>query len=269
MERAGSLQAIARAKRELPEALSSEGHAVLNVDDPFVREMAGHTRAHVWAIGTSSDADVRGDDVVSHGPAGFEFTFSYQGQSRRVRVPLSGAHLVTNVLAAAAAGLADGVPFDTVCNALETLRVPTRITMRRLSGEVTILDDTYNASPAATIAALDLLAETPGRRLALLGDMLELGDVSADEHARVGHHAAGIVDALYTVGERARGIADAARDEDLAEVTHCASKEEAAERLQAELRPGDVLLVKASRALALETVVQAIARGREEQERSA
>ena len=258
LERAGSIEAIARAKRELPEALPPDGHAILNVDDPLVRAMAGHTAARVWTVRTSPDAEVRGEEVVSHGADGFEFTLSREGRSRRIAVPLPGGHLVTNVLAAAAAGLADDIAFDAVCDAIAALNVPTRLTVRRLPGGITILDDTYNASPAATLAALDVLAETPGRRLALLGDMLELGEVAATEHERVGRRAAEVAGVLFTVGTLARGISDAARTAGLAKATHCESKDEALSRVRAELRAGDVLLVKASRALALETVVRAL-----------
>jgi UDP-N-acetylmuramoyl-tripeptide--D-alanyl-D-alanine ligase len=258
LERAGSLDAIARAKRELPEALPPGGHAILNIDDPLVEAMIPHTSARVWRTGTSPAAEVRGTDVVSRGAAGFEFRLTHEDRSRRVHVPLPGGHLVSNVLAAAACGLADGIAFDDVCAALTALDVPTRLTIHRLPDGVTILDDTYNASPVATIAALDLLGETPGRRLALLGDMLELGDLSAAEHARVGRHAAEVVDVLFTVGRLARGISDAAHGAGLDAATHCDSKDEALERVRAELRAGDVLLVKASRALALETVVQAL-----------
>ena len=137
----------------------------------------------------------------------------------------------------------------------------TRIAVRTLPGEVTLLDDTYNASPAATVAALDLLAETPGRHVALLGDMLELGAVSEEEHARVGRHAAQRCDVLFTVGDLAAGITAAARAAGLASATHCPSKGAAVEALRSALRPGDVLLVKASRALALETVVHALESG--------
>ena len=262
MERAGSLDAIARAKRELPESLTEAGHAVLNADDPLVRAMANHTRGRVWLFGTSADPDieVRGAVLASHGASGFDASIAYEGEEARVRVPLPGAHLLSNVLAAVTAGLADGVPFADCVRAVEALRIPTRITVRTLPGDVTLLDDTYNASPAATVAALDLLAETPGRHLALLGDMLELGEVSEAEHARVGRHAALRCDALFTVGDLAAGITDAAREAGLA-ATHCPSKDAAVEALRAALRPGDVLLVKASRALALETVVRALESG--------
>lgn len=258
LERAGSIEAIARAKRELPESLPAEGHAVLNIDDPYVRAMAGHTAARVWTIGTSPDAEVRASDIESRGAAGFLFTLHCGSRARRVHAPLPGAHLVTNVLAAAAAALADEIDFDTVCESIEELDVPTRLRVRPSKRGFTVLDDTYNASPAATLAALDLLAETPGRRLALLGDMLELGEVSEAEHARIGRRAAEVVEALFTVGELARGVNDSARAAGLAEARHFESKAAALAALRSSLRPGDVVLVKASRAIALETVVEAL-----------
>jgi UDP-N-acetylmuramoyl-tripeptide--D-alanyl-D-alanine ligase len=261
LERAGSIEAIARAKCELPEALPADGHAILNADDPLVRAMADHTRARVWLFGTSADAHVHGSEVMSHGADGFDCTVTYEAQRARIRVPLPGAHLLSNVLAAITAALADGVPFEACMRAVEALRIPTRLAVRPLPGDVTLLDDTYNASPAATIAALDLLAETPGRHVALLGDMLELGQVADAEHDRVGRHAATRCDALYTVGTLAARISAAARDAGLAASTHCASKDAAIEALRGALRPGDVLLVKASRALALETVVRALEAG--------
>ena len=258
LERAGSLDAIARAKRELVEALPPDGHALLNIDDPVVAAMAAHTAAPVTRFGTAGDADVRGTDLEPLGAAGFAFTLHARGEQRRVRVPLPGAHLLPNVLAAAAAGLVEDIPLDGVCSALEALDVPLRLTVRELPGGVTLLDDTYNASPAATLAALDLLAEMPGRKLALLGDMLELGDLAESSHDAVGRRAAGVADVLFTVGDLASRIAQAAQGCGLQAAEHVDSKEAAARALIATLRPGDALLVKGSRALALETVVAAV-----------
>ena len=255
LERAGSLEAIARAKRELVEALPADGHALLNADDPAVAEMAGHTAAQVLRFGAREDADVRGSELASHGAGGFSFTLEADGERRRLNVPLPGAHLLPNVLAAAAVGLVEGVPFADVSAALEALDVPLRLTVRCLPGGLTLLDDTYNASPAATRAALDLLGEMSGRRIALLGDMLELGDLAEPSHEQVGRHAARRADALFTVGDLAATIARGAREAGLGEVRTLDSKAEAAEALRALLRPGDALLVKGSRALALETVV--------------
>ncbi|MGE0134639.1 MAG: UDP-N-acetylmuramoyl-tripeptide--D-alanyl-D-alanine ligase [Dehalococcoidia bacterium] len=255
LERAGSMEAIARAKRELVESLPRDGHAILNVDDERVRAMVGHTRARVWTVGTSPTLDVYSADLESRGADGFFFTLHAVGRSRRVHVPLPGAHLVTNVLASAAAALADGVEFDAVCESIERLDVPTRLAIRRSTHGFTVLDDTYNASPVATLAALDLLGETPGRRIAVLGDMLELGDLSAVEHERVGRRAAEVADVLLTIGSHARGINEAAARAGIAETYHFGSKEEIAAAVRALVAPGDVVLVKASRALALESVV--------------
>ena len=124
----------------------------------------------------------------------------------------------------------------------------------------TVLDDSYNASPASVLAALDLLAETPGRRIALLGDMLELGEAALDGHRQVGAHAARTTDVLLVLGEMASVVAEAARAAGHSDVRLPADKEEATAMLARELGPGDYLLVKASRALALETVVEALTR---------
>ena len=255
IQRAGSLEAIALAKRELVEALPSDGHAVLNLDDPIVAEMAQYTTAQICHFGSGADADVRGTEVKSAGASGFTFMLEAYGERSRVKTSLPGTHLLLNVLAAASVGLIDGVPFQEVVSSLETLEIPLRLTIRRLPGGITLLDDTYNASPAATLAALDLLAALPGRKLALLGDMLELGGLAGPSHAAVGRRAAEVVDTLFTVGDLARSIAVAASDAGLDSARHLASKDEAARTLREALRPGDALLVKGSRALALETVV--------------
>jgi len=260
LERAGSLEAIVRAKRELVEALPAEGHAALNADDPNVRGMASHTRARVWLYGSAADAEVRASDAESHGAAGFAFTLHALGESRRLRVALPGVHLVSNVLGAATAAFADGLHFDEVARAIETLDVAPRLRVARLGGGVTLIDDTYNAQPASMRAALELLAEMPGRRLALLGDMRELGAESVPAHAEVGRQAAAVLDALFTVGEFAAGIAESARANGLEPVEHLRGKERAAAALLATLRAGDVVLVKGSHALGLESVIAELER---------
>jgi UDP-N-acetylmuramoyl-tripeptide--D-alanyl-D-alanine ligase len=275
LERAGSLETIARAKRELVEALPADGHAILNVDDERVRAMEGHTGARVWRVGLADDAHVRATDLESHGARGFAFTLRVSGTprvsgapgvdgdaegERRVHVPAPGSHLVTNVLAAAAVGLAEGLTLDEVACALGRLAPGLRLRVRELAGGVTLVDDSYNASPASTLAALELLAELPGRRLALLGDMRELGELSAESHRQVGRRAAELADVLYTMGELGQAIGEAARAAGAAPSTvrHLGSVEEATTALRAELRPGDALLVKGSRAMALERVVAAL-----------
>jgi UDP-N-acetylmuramoyl-tripeptide--D-alanyl-D-alanine ligase len=209
MERAGSLEAIAHAKRELVEALPAAGYAVLNIDDARVASMAAHTTARVVTIGHAAGADVRATEVTGHGRDGFEFTLEYEGVRRRLRVALPGTHLVTNVLTAAAFGLNEGMPFDAVAAAIEELHDSPRMRIVALANGVTLLDDTYNANPASMAAALDLLAELPGRHVALLGDMRELGPVAEEEHRALGARAAETVDLLYTTGDVAGGAGGA------------------------------------------------------------
>ena len=264
LQRAGSLDTIVLAKRELPEALPSAadgGTAVLNADDPRVRSMASATKARVWWFGTSEDAHVRGLDPESRGAEGFTFTLAYGGDTRRLHVRLAGRHLLSNVLAAATAGFADGLTFAEVADAIEALDVPLRLHVIVAPGGVTVLDDTYNAQPASMIAALDLLDEMDGRHLALLGDMLELGEVSVPEHERVGRRAAEVLDVLVTIGDHARALGRAAAAAGLSEVTHARSRDAALAALREVLRPGDVVLVKGSHALGLDGVVSGLTGG--------
>ncbi len=261
LERAGSIEAITQAKRELIEALPADGAAVLNIDDERVRSMATHTAARVWWFGTSEDAEVRGTDVISDGARGFDFTLHFDGRSQRVHVPLPGRHLLSNVLAAAATALADGLTLDEVARAIEGLDVPLRLTVIEMLGGITVLDDTYNAQPASTLAALDLLEEMNGRHVALLGDMRELGACGFAEHERVGRRAAEVVALLVTIGDDARALGEAARAAGLADTIHVESRDEAIATLRARLAPGDVVLIKGSHTLELERVVAALADG--------
>lgn len=267
LERAGSIEAIAQAKSELVQALPPEGIAILNVDDAMVRGMVGLARSRVMWFGTDDPAEVRATDVASRGAEGFEFTIQYQGRSRRLHVPLPGRHLVSNVLAAAAAGLADGLSLRQVCDAIEALRVPTRMRVIAREDGTRIIDDTYNAQPASMLAALDLVDEMPGRHIALLGDMRELGVASRYEHERVGERAGEVLDALVTLGDEARALGAVALTSGAGEVHHATSREEAAALLWTLVRPGDVVLVKGSHALGLESVVSELERARGPEER--
>jgi UDP-N-acetylmuramoyl-tripeptide--D-alanyl-D-alanine ligase len=260
LERAGSMETIALAKRELVEALPADGHAILNADDETVRAMAGHTDAAVTFFGSDERADVRGVAVESRGASGFAFTLEVNGQRRRIAVPLPGKHLMSNVLAGIAAGLTEGVTLDELAAAAEQLAVPLRLAVSELPGRITLLDDTYNSNPASMGAALSLLAEMPGRHVALLGDMLELGSEAERAHKVVGELAGAEVDVLLTIGELGARIGEVAREGGSADVTQLKTKDEAVRALGERLRPGDVLLVKGSNTLHLETVVRDLRR---------
>jgi len=257
LERLGSQGAITAAKAELIEALPRDGIAVLNGDDSRTAALASRTEARVLYYGLSSQCDVRGSEVVGRGLEGIEFELTANGESVRVRLPLPGKHYVYPALAAAAVALEEGMALNEVADALEASRPDLR--SRVLSGRngATILDDSYNASPASMLAALDLLAELPGRRIALLGEMLELGAAEEDGHRQVGERAATACDLLLVVGERAKPLAEAAEGGS-AEVRRLNSNAEAIDALESELREGDHLLIKASRATAFEEVVSAL-----------
>ena len=258
LERLGSLEAVAAAKAELVEALPADGVAVLNGDDPRVAALAARTRARVLLYGQGPQCQVRGSEPSSHGLEGISFRLTYGENSVLVSSPLPGRHHLYPCLAAAAVALAEGMALGEIAEALATARPELRLRVLPGPRDSTILDDSYNASPASMLAALDLLAELPGRRIALLGEMRELGAAEVGGHRQVGERAATACDLLLVMGERAQPLAEAARDAGLKDVRFLESSEEAAEMLQAELRSGDHLLVKASRALALEKVVDAL-----------
>ena len=256
LERLGTLEAIADAKAELVESLPPDGWAILNGDDPQVAPMAKRTSAHVALFGESPQCSVRGTVLSTSGLEGISFRLTCDDESADVSAPLPGRHNLYNALAAAAVGLADGLSLQEVAAALAAADVPLRL--RTLTGPQgsTILDDTYNASPTSMLAALDLLAELPGRRLALLGDMLELGSFEEEGHRLVGERAARTTNILYTLGERGRIIGEAAQAAGHPEVRFLPSKKKAAAAIRKTLSEGDHLLVKASRVMALETVIE-------------
>lgn len=265
LERAGSIERIAEAKAELPASLPADGLAVLNADDQRVAAMRSKTRAAVRTFGMGGDADVRAAEVVGRGLAGTEFLLVTPWGTRRVVSANPGRHLVPHALAAAAVAERYGIPLDEVAAALAAgSSAPHRMALVESASGATLVDDTYNASPVSVGAALDFLAETPlpdgRRRLAVLGDMLELGPDEERLHREIGSRAAAVVEGLVTVGQRGRWIADAARTAGLNRVAVADDAEEAAMVVDRELAPaaGDLLLVKGSRGIELERLVEAL-----------
>jgi UDP-N-acetylmuramoyl-tripeptide--D-alanyl-D-alanine ligase len=265
LERAGSLAAIENAKAELVEALPPDGSAVLNADDERVRTFSERTCASVIRYGFAADADVTAEQVVARGLAGMAFEVVARAPRRArfdVRISALGRHNVHNSLAAAAVGLLAGLRDEAIAAGLATgwgAASPHRGVVVRAPG-LTILDDTYNASPPAVLAALDVLASLPGRPVAVLGEMLELGDEHAAGHRVVGEAAGRVAAELVVVGPGAAGIADGALAAGLAasRVHRVADRAAALELLPSILRGGDVVLVKASRGAALEAIVDAL-----------
>jgi UDP-N-acetylmuramoyl-tripeptide--D-alanyl-D-alanine ligase len=252
----GSRKAIAKAKGELVQGLAPGGTAILNADDPRVVAMRALTDGPVLTFGRAEHADVRVLDLALDRLARPTFTLRTADASARVALPLVGAHQALNASAAAAAGLAAGVPLYAAAAALATASLSKwRLELRDLASAV-LLNDTFNADPDSARAALDTLAAIEGgRRIAVLGEMLELGDDSEAEHRAVGEYAAARADVVLAVGEAARPIADGAGERAVA----LAGNDAAVDWLRSHLAAGDVVLVKASRAAGLDEVAAALA----------
>lgn len=257
-----SQEAIAAAKAELIEALEPTGQAVLNADDSFVAQMASRAKCPAITYGLG-DADVRASDVETDFES-VRFRLMLPDKVIPVTVPVPGRHNVYNALAAAAAAYAVDASADAIRAGLEAYEgMPMRGRIMRARSGLTIIDDTYNASPDSVRAALETLRDMrcTGRRIAVLGPMLELGEFSSREHHQIGRAVAQIdVDVLVTVGEVAEEIAGGASQEGFpaAAVHRVSSNEEVLELLSQLLSEGDTVLVKGSRAARMDEIVKGL-----------
>jgi UDP-N-acetylmuramoyl-tripeptide--D-alanyl-D-alanine ligase len=282
-----SVDAIADAKAEILEGLRPGGTAVLNGDDPRVRVIGERFSGRVVWFGRDRHFEVSAENErMEEGPAngpssgpssertratrasrgsggGMTFDLRVAGRSVAVAMPLAGPHFVTSFLAAAAAAHVLGIPLEAMAEAATSLRPARhRGEVRRLGERVVLLDDCYNSSPEALEAALVALSLLPGeRRVAVLGDMLELGPTGPALHRERGRALAGRVDALVGVGPLAREIVEGAREAGMppGSLHHFATAAETALALPRLVRPGDAVLVKASRGVRLEAAVDALA----------
>lgn len=261
-ERAGSLETIAKGKGELVEALPSapEGVAIINDDDPFLRQFDKRTTAQVFRYGSSPTCDLWAGDLKSDGLNGIELTLHYGQHAKRVKSTLLGEHSMYTVLRAAATGLVCGLDLDTIAKAMAKGSNQLRLTPKKLANGTLIIDDSYNAGPDSTIAALKLLCEIPGRHIAILGDMLELGQYEFDGHQRVGKTAAECADDLFTFGERARTIASSAKDEGLDKIQSYSQEQIdlLIANLLSHIQGNEAILVKGSFGMGMKRIVNAL-----------
>ncbi len=264
----GGLDVTAKAKGELVEALPADGLAVLNADDPRVRAMRERSVARVVLVGLADDADVRAESVDLDPAGRASFTLVTPGGSTKVQLGIHGEHQVGNALAAAAVALELGMPPEDVAAALGDFRPASRHRMEvteRADG-VTVIDDAYNANPDSVRVALKALkAMSAGRRSwAVLGQMNELGEQSRAEHDAIGRLVVRLdVDRLVVIGEVAAPIHAGAVLEGSwgEESVHVPDTDAATRLLREQLRPGDVVLVKASRSAQLERITEALLGG--------
>jgi UDP-N-acetylmuramoyl-tripeptide--D-alanyl-D-alanine ligase len=267
LDRLGTIERIARAKTELVQALPPAiegGMAILNYDDPLVLPMMKETQAQVLTYGLSPEADLWASDVISAGLEGIRFIFHYEGETIHTRVPMLGRHSVHTALRAALVGLAEGLDWQDIISGLQSLPSSAQLRLVAVPGpnHSILLDDTYNASPASTIAALNLLDDlAAAKKIAVLGDMLELGSFEEEGHRKVGCRAADVVDLLIVIGTRAGFIVEGAEacGLDPSLIMKLENNRAAIAYLEKSLEPEDVVLLKGSNAQKLDEIVLALA----------
>ena len=256
----GSLDGVQEEKTALVRAIPADGAVVLNADDPRVLAMRTEARARVLTYGVGEGADVRASGVAER-ENGIGFALEIGGGRRAVATRFAGRHNVTNALAAAGVGLAAGLDLDQIATGLEAARPAKGRCVWRRAGAVRLLDDTYNANPTSVLAALDVLgtAVNARRRVVVLGDMLELGEITERAHRDVGRAvAASGARELIGMGRAAHAAVDAAREAGLLESHHTTTFEDTVALLLKRLAPGDAILVKGSRGMRMERVVDAL-----------
>ncbi|HET7752786.1 MAG TPA: UDP-N-acetylmuramoyl-tripeptide--D-alanyl-D-alanine ligase [Anaeromyxobacteraceae bacterium] len=268
LEGLGTIEGVADAKAELYAALPSDGVAVANADDARVlrRAEASGRRLVTFSVGRARKGDVAAVETLEHGPEGLRFVLAIGNREVEVQLALVGEHNAANAAAAAAAALALGCTDREIVGGLAEVKpVGRRLRVEKLASGVTLVDDCYNANPLSMSAALKTLGELArgggGRAVAVLGDMLELGVDEEALHRALGADVARTGVALYAAfGPRSRAAAEAARDagmrqQDVVETEDVAAL---AATLRERLAPGDVLLVKGSRGMKLERLVEAL-----------
>ena len=262
----GTQANIAQAKGEIVEALTENGVAILNADDPYVARMSERTVAQVVTYGLADDADVQAQSIILDDLARPSFVLRHGMDYGWVTMSLSGAHQVLNALAAAAVGFSMGLDMETVTRRLATAepRSKWRMEVTERSDGVVVINDAYNANPEsmrAGIAALAAMGEGRGT-WAVLGEMREIGPTSAAEHSVIGAWAQELgIDHIVAVGEGTRPLAEAAEGGS-SEVLWLPDPASALDHIGRHVHPGDAVLIKASRSIGLDVIAAGLLEGR-------
>ena len=261
-ERVGSQAEIVKGKTELVQSLPAapEGIAILNNDDPLVRPMAEKTKARVITYGLNKQADIWADNVRSKGLQGITFDLHYANEVLHLSTPLIGRHSALTALSAIAAGYSEGLSSIEISRGLALAQSQLRMVVKKTLKGAVILDDTYNATPESTMVALDLLNEVDGRHIAVLGDMLELGEYEHQGHAQVGEYAAGKVDVLIAVGPRSKTLVESALKAGLpaSSIIWQEDAMQVLDPLNRYLEEGSVVLIKGSHGMRMDRITAAL-----------
>lgn len=255
-----SLEEIALAKKEILQGMKREGTAVLNGDDPVIGTISKDWKGKKLLFGLSDGCDIRAENIQRTGYRGISFDFIYGSQREEMAIPFIYKGFLYNYLAAAAVGYSLSVPIASICAQTETLKpFPMRGEIHPLPNGTVLIDDSYNSNPAALESALKDLSEIKARRkVAVLGDMLELGKEQTAFHVEAGKHVGLYAwDLLVTVGPLSRYMAEGARQTGMTngQIASFENSEEAADRVPDLLQPGDLVLVKGSRSIRTDKIV--------------
>jgi UDP-N-acetylmuramoyl-tripeptide--D-alanyl-D-alanine ligase len=258
----GSLDDIAAAKGEMFGLLDDSAVAVVNLDDTHVRIQAARHVGPRFTFGQNQAADLRLEEIDNRFIPGTSFAFRHRERVRRLHLRMGGAHSASNALAALAAIAAAGEELDGAAENMERLEAgPGRGKVHRLPRNMILVDDSYNCSPAALASMLETLrlSDPPGRKVMVMGDMLELGRIESALHREAGKRAAAAgVQLLVAVGPLSRVTAETARRAGVPEVHHHSDSVKASESIAEFLKDGDLIVVKGSRGMHMERVVQAL-----------
>ena len=265
IEGLGSLEGVARAKGELFEGLGARASAVVNLDDPLVEKIAESHKGPKVTFGFTDEADIRGKNYRLKGFKGASFELIAPQGDAVIELQLLGRHNVRNALAAAAAALVLGASLEDVAAGIAgSAPYPGRLALKTLEGPVYLIDDAYNSNPASSRAALEILADLreDGRTIAVMGDMLELGVISEQEHVKAGLTALEFgIDILAAVGPLSRDSVDAVlnAESDKTKALWFPDTDQAAAWLDKEIKPNDRILIKGSRGMKMENIIRQLA----------
>lgn len=263
-----SPEEVTSEKCELGKALRPNGTLIINADDEKMRNLPLENGQRVLSYGVAEDATVRGSDMKAYydgnTPAGMACTVSFQNEHAEIRIPdVVGTHHLHPFLAALTVAVSEGVAFSHAVQNASTYMAPAG-RMRLICGskESIIIDDTYNASPVAVLAGLTSVEEltVPGKKIVVLGDMMELGDFSMTEHQRIGKRAVAVADIFIGVGVRMKGAVEAARElkANCERIETAQDAVEALTMVAGLIGPGDVVYVKGSQSMRMERVVEGL-----------
>lgn len=267
LEFLGSVERVKEAKGELVDFIDQKGTVILNADDPNVMDLKKRVKGRVLTYGIGSDADMKAKNIRDLGVDGVAFLLIVEDREIEVSLPLIGRYNISNALAAAAVGAVCNIGIEDIKRGLESFRgIPMRMELCSLD-DIKIINDSYNANPSSMERAVETLSHLnkKGRSFMVVGDMLELGDSAEDAHRKIGKLIAGkSIDFLIAVGEMAAFIGEEALKNKMREknVFLCKTVDEAVERIDKELKSGDIVLVKGSRSTRMDRVIEKLRKTR-------